>query len=255
MKRLILSSLIAGFVFGIINSVNAVPPPPVPPRAPLPPYWRYPPPPVWRPYLPPPLPRPWVVVPPRPWYGPRPPLPWYWAPPPPAIRHWWFWVWWKPMPVNIVLYPAPHTVYYYPAPYPEPVYPYPPTYRDEMQNVYPEYLPSIDSVEEYEQWLIQKLNLTPEQQKDFLPKLHALVELRDQYVSTRTALNAEIKKLKKSGDISAAEAKSKELKTAESKFRKQEQKLIDELLSLLTEEQKTKFINEMKQYEERDSEE
>jgi Spy/CpxP family protein refolding chaperone len=177
-------------------------------------------------------------------------LPWYWAPPPPAIRNWWFWVWWKPLPINVSYYPSERVYYYGYEPYS--------SYYEPESAEYPVYseeygkhpgISQISSPEDYERWLAETLNLTKEQQLAFFPKLRSLAQLREQYITTRASLSYEIAKLQQSHIASAQlDEKNKELEKVDTQFKKKERKLMNELMKILTAEQKTKFLAEMKHY-------
>ncbi|MDI6783798.1 MAG: hypothetical protein QME64_06860 [bacterium] len=251
MKRFIATVMLSGMVIGLVSISFTLPPPPgrvppSPPRwVPQPPPHRVPPP-AWR--IPPYPSRPWVVPPPG--YWPRPPLPRYWAPPPPAIRNWWFWVWWEPLPIQVTYY-APQKYYYdygyYPYPYYEPESPEYPLYSERYRQQ--PGIPEISSPEDYERWLAETLNLTPDQQATFYPKLQSLAKLREQYLTKRTSLVADLEKLQQSGSTPAElDKKVNEVQKSDTKFSKKEQQLMNELMNILTPEQKAQFLTQTKQY-------
>lgn len=192
------------------------------------------------------------------WFWPAPPFPWYWQPAPAVIGNWWYWAWWEPLPIDVQYYyiPTPDYSYeYYPYSYsysePEPsVSPQeytPPEssqpYRDQSN------VPKINSEKDYEQWLMQTLNLTDTQQKVFLPKLRELAQLRKNFVDSSTTLGKDIQNLQKADPTSAElTAKQEQLQNSELNFRKNEQKLMNQLMTVLTVEQRDTFMSQMKQY-------
>lgn len=259
MKRVMISAVFSGLLLGIASVSLALPPPqphpppwrvppqPHPPWRVPPPVWRVPPP-YWRPPVRPWLPRPGVL--PPAWAWRRPPLSWHYAPPPPPLHNWWFWVWWEPLPIDVVYYPAPsidYSVPYNPYAYYSPEMLEYPGYNEEYKEQ--NQTPQIKSQKDYEQWLIQSLNLTDTQQKKFLPKLQELALLREKFVESSTALGTEIQNLQKA-DPSSVElaAKQETLQKTELEFRKKEQKVMNQLMIILTPEQRDTFINQMSQY-------
>ncbi|MFB3896476.1 MAG: hypothetical protein ACE14V_09260 [bacterium] len=193
-------------------------------------------------------------------FWPRPPLPWYWTPPPPRLSNWWFWVWWQPLPISVQYYYPPTVVYpnnyYYPYTYNEPAPGETPEYYAEPQPVYPNAetqtpgnMPQIKSQEDYENWLIKTLNLTDKQEKPFIQKFRDLATLREKFIEKSAGLGNEIATLQKTNPTSAElTTKQEKLQNAEFEFRKKEQKLMNELMAILTLQQREAFMNQMQQY-------
>lgn len=194
-------------------------------------------------------------------FWPRPPVPWYWAPPPPRLASWWFWIWWRPLPISVqYYYPAP-VVYpndysYYAYPDTEPVPAEIPEYYAEPQSTYPNAesqipsnVPQIKSQEDYENWLTKTLNLTKTQEKPFIQKFRNLAELREKFIEKSASLGNEVAALQKTDPTSSElMTKQEKLQNTEFEFRKKEQKLMNDLMAILTLQQREAFMNQIQQY-------
>jgi Spy/CpxP family protein refolding chaperone len=216
--------------------------PPLPP-APFPPGIR----PAPAPWVPPhapfvrPAPAPWIPAPLPPyWRGWHAPLPWgpppppYWGPPIPDHRyHYWFWFIWSPLPwATYEAAPVQNNYYYM---------------ESDKQAGPEQSKETFDAAKyqkQYEKWLVKELGLTGKQKGKFLSQLKALQTVREEYLEERNGLSRELSELQsqKAPEI-RLQQKMNEMERLDVKFRADEQKAIDKMLSTLTVEQRAKYYS------------
>jgi hypothetical protein len=97
---------------------------------------------------------------------------------------------------------------------------------------------------QYEKWLVKELGLTGKQKGKFLSHLKALQTVREEYMEERNGLSQELSELQsQKAPEFRLQQKMNEMENLDVKFRADEQKAIEKMLSTLSVEQRAKYYS------------